>query len=520
MRPTPRSARRLLPVALVCCCFWTVLSQAEEKHASYSAALESIRPGEFKQHVDYLADDKLEGREAGRRGGRLAADYLMRQLKGFDLSGAGVNGGFFQPFSGNYRNVLAMRRGSHPKLKNQAVIVAAHYDHVGYGSHRNSRGPVGYIHNGADDNASGTSALLELAQAFSILVEPPKRSVVFLFFDAEEKGLLGSQYWNRHPTIPLEDVKAMVNMDMVGRLRKDRLTVFGTRTGYGWRRLVCRHNEQTGLLLNFSWDIKANADHYPFFKRNVPILLLHTGRHNEYHSPRDDAKLINSGGASRVARLLFPLVYDLADGPQTPRFRRAGGRETERTRKRLAAGAPKLPDRLGVTFERRPSKTEGVRLLRIVPGSPAEGAKLRVGDRIVRFAGREVRTGDDLSGAVRAAKNPAIVAIRRADQEEPLELTVKLDDKPMRLGLTWRVDPAEPGTIILARVVPGTPAARAGLRVGDRIYQIAGRDFADDAEFAKLAKTLPGPLQLLVERDGKLRTVVLHFQNEPLKRAA
>ena len=154
--------------------------------------------------------------------------------------------------------------GSDPKFRDQVIVVGAHYDHVGYGG-RLSLGPSGYIHPGADDNASGTAAVLELAKAFTVLSAAPKRSIVFAAWDAEEKGLLGSKYWVAHPTLPLEHVVAAVNLDMIGRLRDEHLIVFGVRSGYGWRRLLSSQNVDAGLQLDFSWSLKPNADHYPFF---------------------------------------------------------------------------------------------------------------------------------------------------------------------------------------------------------------------------------------------------------------
>lgn len=522
MHPPGRIAhltRRILPVVLLCCAC-PVAVQAVERSASYLAALESITADDLQRHVDYLADDRLEGREAGTRGGRAAGHYLVQQLEELQLPGAGVDGGFFQPFAGNFRNVLALLKGSDPQLSHQVVILGAHYDHIGYGTRRNSRGPIGQIHNGADDNASGTSGLLEVAEAFTLLPQPPRRSILFAFWDAEEKGLLGSGYWIAHPTLPLENVVLAVNLDMIGRLRDDRLTLLGTRSGYGLRRLVSRQNEGLGLSLDFSWRLRPDSDHYPFFQQGTPILLLHTGMHDAHHTPRDDARYINHAGMSRVVRLLFHVTSDLADRPQTPRFRPAAGRETERAHRWWAARRPKLVNRLGVGWRRQDATAEGVRLARVFSGSPAEKAKLRPGDRIVRFAGREIRSGEDLSGAVMAAENPASAVVRRPGVQEPLDLTIPLEGKPLRLGITWRVDDGEPGTVILTHVIPGSPAARGGLRAGDRIYQVAGRDFADDGEFAHLASTLPDPLELLVERDGQLRTVVLHFKMEPLKQAA
>ena len=507
-------ARRLLAAGVTFCWMFSVNSPAIERNSSYRAALESIHLDQLREHVDYLADDELQGREAGRRGGRTAGDYLASQLRKLNLRGAGADGGYFQPFAPNYRNVLALLPGSDPEIEEEVIVVCAHYDHVGYGNRRNSRGSTGYVHNGADDNASGTSVLLELAEALTTLPQAPRRSILFAFWDAEEKGLLGAKHWVGHPTLPRDNVAALLNMDMVGRMRNDRLTIFGSRSGFGWRRLISYQNEGPALRLEFSWMLKPAADHYPFCQRGIPVLMFHTGVHDDYHTPRDDANLINHAGMQRVGRLLFHLVCDLADRPETPAFRRACHRETERTRKRLAAEVSKPTSRLGVRWRRRQSPGEGLLLVRVLPGSAAARAGLRAGDRILQFAGRPIHVDDDLRLAVMSAESPATVLIERGGAEEPEELAVQLDGRPLRLGVKWREDAAEPGTAILTYVVAGSPAARAGLRIGDRIHEIAGHDFTDRAEFVELATSLPEPLELLVERDGQLRIVVVKSEAE------
>ena len=240
-----------------------------------------------------------------------------------------------------------MLDGSDPKLKEQVVVVGAHYDHVGRGNSHNSRGPIGYIHPGADDNASGTSALLELAEAFSLLPEPPRRSILFVGLRRRREGAA----WARSisppiPTVPLGRVVAMLNIDMIGRLRNDKLTVYGTRTGFGLRRAVCEQNDESGLTLDFSWELNDEADHYPFFTRNIPVLMFHTGLHDEYHTPRDTAKTIDTAGESRVVRLAFALLHDLAQREAVPPIRKAASQETEdvaqadRSRRAAAVAQP------------------------------------------------------------------------------------------------------------------------------------------------------------------------------------
>ena len=227
-----RSRRAAFPCAIVVACLlaisaWSVVpALGVDRSASYAAALDSISAGELQQQVDFLADEEREGREAGTRGGLAAGQYLRDRLIRLKLHGAGSDNGYFQGFSPNFRNVLAVLDGSDAKLRDQVILLGAHYDHVGRGQKGNSLGTIGMIHPGADDNASGTSGLLELAQAFTRLAEPPRRTIVFAFWDAEEKGLLGSKHWIANPTIPLDRIRMMMNFDMIGRLRNDRVIVF------------------------------------------------------------------------------------------------------------------------------------------------------------------------------------------------------------------------------------------------------------------------------------------------------
>ena len=191
--------------------------------------------------------------------------------------------------------MLSVLPGTDPELKDRFIVIGAHYDHVGLGTKRTSLGGIGQIHNGADDNASGSAAVLEVAEALAGSSQlDHRRSILFVFWDAEELGLVGSKYWTAHPTIPVEAIDMALNVDMVGRLREDRLVVFGSRTGVGLRHFAVKHNTQLKrpMALDFNWDLLANSDHYPFFAKDIPVLFLHTGLHGQYHRPGDDADLI------------------------------------------------------------------------------------------------------------------------------------------------------------------------------------------------------------------------------------
>jgi C-terminal processing protease CtpA/Prc len=299
----------------------------------------------------------------------------------------------------------------------------------------------------------------------------------------------------------------MINLDMIGRLRDERLTVQGSRSGHGWRRLVSEQNDLAALRLTFDWRLTDDADHYPFFRMAVPVLTLHTGLHDEYHTPRDKPSLLNADGMQRVTRLVFGLMHELAEAETTPMFRPLAGRETEETRRAVENRMPAVGERLGVGWAEEASAAEGVRLARVNPRSAAARAGLRAGDDIVEFAGRPIASGEDLREAVRGASNPAKAVVQRGDQRE--EIAVTLDGSPMRWGIMWRVDDAERGTVVLTYVAPGSPAAEAGLERGDRIYQVDGHDFGDDAAFAARMAAADDMVTLSVEREGRLRVVAV-----------
>jgi hypothetical protein len=406
-----------------------------EANAMLAAAMDSITMDECYEHVAALADDVYEGREAGSRGGHAAANYIFRQLEPLGFSSAGDAGTFTQPFGNDCRNILALRRGNDPQLRDEYIVVGAHYDHVGYGRKGASYGTIGKIHNGADDNASGTSALLEIMEAFASSGLTTRRSILFAFWDCEERGMVGSRHWVAHPTVPIDRVKLAITLDMVGRLRDGQLYVLGTRSGFGLRRLFSGAVDDP-LWLDFSWELRENSDHWSFLERRIPIALLHTGLHQDYHRPSDDADKINRDGLRDVSRYLLALLLKAANEDRLPTYRTGGRRETLAKQRELEQPLPR----------------------------------------------------------VRLADWPA-------DLPRP------------RLGISWREDVAEPGSVFLTRVVPGTPAAEAKLAVHDRIYELNNQPFANAAAFQSAITALldsgTPEFTLLIERRGHVRTVNL-----------
>lgn len=480
---------------------------ALEKTAAYLAALESITTDDLIRHVKELADKKMEGREAGTRGGLAAAQYLADQLAQLRLSAAGSEG-YFQPLPPNYRNVLALLEGRDRQLGSEVIVLGAHYDHIGYGGYGASRGPYGYLHPGADDNASGTSSVLEVAEAFTFLPEAPRRSLLFAFWDAEEKGLHGSKHWAAHPTIAAKQVVAAINLDMLGRLRDRRLLIYGSRSGIGWRRLLSFQND-AALQLEFPWSLKPASDHYPFFEQGVPVVMFHTGLHNDCHRPSDTPERLDPEGMRVVVRVLFSVLFELAEEPNSlPKFRPEAQNETADD-ERAAKTYLRPPERLGVGWREDAAVVGGIRVSHVFPDSPAERAGIQVGDVILRFASRVIQRDEDFFAAVRTAVSPATLVLKRPAVEEQLVLQVRLAGEPWRWGFAWRVDEAEPGAVIITHVLSGTPAASAGLSPEDRVYQIGGRDFADAEEFAQTINSASAPLRLLIEHNGRLQTVTL-----------
>lgn len=471
-------------------------------NAGFRAALNSITRSELQEHVALLADDALEGREAGTPGGQAAGDFLAEQCAELDLFPAG-NGGYFQPFGEDYRNVLALLPGSDPARRKEVIVVSAHYDHVGYGRENNSREEPGEIHNGADDNASGTAAVLELAEAMTLLPEPPSRSILFAFWDAEEKGLLGSKHWTTEsPLLPLPSIKLNVNLDMVGRMRDEKLYVYGTRTSFGMRSLLSEANRQTNLELIFSWQYRRDSDQYAFAAQDIPALLFHTGKHADYHTPGDDAEKIETAEMERLSRFIFTAVCELAELPELPGFRRMGEEESEDTLKSLVDRRARWRNRLGVRCI--DDGNEGVLIDGVEAESPAEKAGLQSGDRIRRLGEWPVHVLDDLIAASLLAPQATTIAFQRGD--EPLQtVDVELRGDPTRLGIQWAEDDAEPHAALVTAVLPHSPAARLGIEPGDYVLAVGDTRLTSPDELPELIEQTT-PLVITWEHNGRRRT--------------
>ncbi len=295
-------------------------------------------------------------------------------------------------------NVVGVLRGANPSFSSEAVVVGAHYDHLGRGGEESlAPSEMGSVHNGADDNASGTSALLEVARSFASDPTPPRRSIVFAAFSGEEMGLLGSADYVKNPTFPIEKTVAMINMDMVGRLRDGKLMVGGVGTSPSFSDLVRRCAQGLDLVIGESQDGMGPSDHSSFYLKDVPVVFLFTGLHEDYHKPSDDPARLNADGARTVARLARRIADDIAWAEERPRFEKAGSASV---RPVGDAGDSHRRASLGTVPDYVESGDDGVLLADVRPGSPAEQAGLRRGDRLIRFAGKIVRNVYDFTYAL------------------------------------------------------------------------------------------------------------------------
>jgi hypothetical protein len=534
MKLLPRTAIATLhiAVALIASAGLPTFSRAAEssttaKASAAAAALDSVQAAELQRHVEFLASDTLEGREAGSRGGQAAGGYLIEQLRKLKIGGGGLQGAYHQNVPTGGRNILALIPGSDEALRREVIVVGAHYDHVGYGNRATSFGPIGFIHNGADDNASGTSGLLEIAEAITKLPTKPRRSILLAWWDGEEEGLLGSKHWISQPTIARDRLVLDINMDMIGRLRNSHVEITGVRSAYGMRQRLSMinvdlHGAARPLDFDFQWECKSNSDHYPFFEAGIPIVMLHTGLHEDYHKPTDDADKINSAGMQQVARYALALLLQMADLDRVPAFRAQARQETSEEARRafetpLAAPAA----RLGVQWSDR-DRDDGLLVTAVEAGSAGSEAGLKIGDRLLKFNERSLSRGDladdeEFIGMVWAAKSPAELLVRRSGSDatkQPEPMTVQLRGGPVRMGVTWRTDEAEPNSVFVVQLYRGAPLARAGVRVGDRIYAVGGRELRSSDEFADRLRQQTFPFELLVEHNGAVKTLVVRGTNE------
>ncbi len=299
--------------------------------------------------------------------------------------------------SGVAANVIAILPGTDPRLAQEAVVVGAHYDHLGRGGDFSLDADRLAVHPGADDNASGVAAVLGLARAFAAGGGTP-RTLVFAFFAGEEMGLLGAGAYVRAPAFPLERTVAMVNLDMVGRMRDRRVFVGGLGSASDLEPIVRGAAEGLDLDLTFWRTPYGPSDHASFYQAGVPVLFLHTGVHEDYHRTTDTWEKINADGLERIVTFAQRAVDRLARGP-APVYAKVPHEQSAPVMVYTGSGASFF----GIAPDGA-DDAPGVRLAMVQPGSPADHAGVRPGDVVVRFGGVRVYTLDDVRDVLGARK--------------------------------------------------------------------------------------------------------------------
>ena len=304
------------------------------------------------------------------------------------------------------------------KLASETVVIGAHYDHLGHGGRGSMRPNDSGIHNGADDNASGTAAVLDAAVRLRDALKSVKdhRTVIAAFFSAEEVGLGGSAYFVEHPPVPLASIKAMINLDMVGAMRDDKLIALGSESAPEWKALLESVGAATKLNVSASGDGYGPSDQTSFYARQIPVLHFFTGTHERYHTPDDDADAINFAGVSRAADLTARVAAAVARGEVTPSYARATAAPAMSGDSRgYGAWLGTIPD-----FSAMEAASGGVKLADVRAGGPADLAGIKGGDILVDMGGTRIENLYDMTYALQDHKPGEtidVVVIRNGERK-------------------------------------------------------------------------------------------------------
>jgi hypothetical protein len=318
-------------------------------------------------------------------------------------------------------NVLAYLPGK----TDEYVIVGAHYDHLGYGN-ADSLAPsqIGQIHPGADDNASGTSGVLELARLLAPYKGQLPRGILFMSFAGEELGLLGSAHWTQQPTYPLAKAVAMINMDMIGRIKDQKVYVGGVGTGSTFQAILTSTQKNSPFHFEYSPGGYAASDHTSFVARKIPVLFFFSGLHSDYHKPSDTWDKINAPDAARLLDFIAVVISQIDTAPERPKFIIVAADDPHSGVTDTGGGGG-----YGPWFGSIPDFGEsekGVRFSDVQPGSPAAKAGLKAGDVLTDFAGKPIRNLYDFTDALRRSKVGDVVAVTVLRDGKPLKASVTL----------------------------------------------------------------------------------------------
>lgn len=315
-------------------------------------------------------------------------------------------------------NVIGYLPGNHPDKKNEVVVIGAHYDHLGRGGQGSMAPNEEAIHYGADDNASGTAGLLELAQKFAANGNKPDRSMLFIAFGAEEIGLIGSNYYVENPYIPNERTTAMINLDMIGNLRNRELIIFGVGSSPVWESLIESVPGNENFEIRTNPDGLGPSDHASFYRKNIPVLFFHTGLHGDYHRPSDTADKINYEGLEQIADYVYHIASSLSTYDDVIAFTRTDSTRPTGTMRGVRVYVGTMPDLVG--------ESGGMGVTDVRKDSPADKAGIRSGDIIIKFGDRSIENVYDYTYALGDFSPGDIVTVVVLRDNEELALELEL----------------------------------------------------------------------------------------------
>jgi hypothetical protein len=394
---------------------------------------------DMRQSVEYLASPELGGRFPATAGDTLASDYLagkFRRMKLKPVVREKKNKGFYQDFTfgkteqKTTHNIIGVLPGKDKQLRNEYIVVGAHYDHLGLGGQNSgSRRPdTVAVHPGADDNASGDAVILELARYFK--KHRPSRSIIFAFFGAEEQGIVGSKSfveWMKQAdshriNLPadIKGIVAMVNLDMVGRMRDSSLSVSGTGTSTEFKAMAERAAERTGLQISCTPDGYGPSDQASFVAADIPVFNLTTGGHVEYHTPEDVPSSLNYDGMQQALSFAQDLVAQLAGMPAAPDFINVpGSQQMIHAKFKVSLGL--MPDVTGA------STVPGLRADIVVAGKPAHKAGMKNGDIIREIDGKPVKDINEYMERLSELQPGTTIPVKVLRGDETIVLQVQLN---------------------------------------------------------------------------------------------
>lgn len=382
----------------------------------------------IKEDVSFLAGDKLEGRETGTKGEQEAATYIAKRFKEIGVEPKGIKGFLqvftFKPKTDPHQEVKYSTTSTDSTITgtnvlgyidnkaNKTIVIGAHYDHLGFGAEGSLyKGEEKAIHNGADDNASGVSVMLNLAS--KLKQTNTSNNYLFIAFSGEEMGLLGSNYFVKNATIHLDSINYMFNMDMVGRLKADStLAVYGVGTSPVFKQVISDNNDKFKIIEKESG--VGPSDHTSFYLNDIPVLHFFTGQHEDYHRPSDDSELLNYEGMEAISTYIFDIISDLDDDGELA-FQKTKNESDDAPRFKVTLGV--MPDYM---FDGK-----GMRLDGVTEDKPAHKAGLQKGDIVIKIGEIEIV---DMMSYMKALSsfekgNTAIVKFKREGTAIEAEVT-------------------------------------------------------------------------------------------------